>query len=148
MSETVYNVAKVRFTSGLLDWDTTDIRALVIGTNATTPSQMFDPDLLTVAALLALTGILEASGTGYARKLVTSRTVTQDDVNNRANLDSDSITWNGASGWTARAVVFYEEGGGTDATRNLISFHDSNFPQVTNGGDFTVNTPNDVIRAT
>jgi hypothetical protein len=146
MAEVVYNIAKLRFTNGSNDWDTSDIRVLVIGTNATTPSQMFDPDLTTVAALLALTGIAEASGTGYARK-TTVRQDTVDNVNDRANLDADAITWNGASGWTARAVVFYEEGGGTDATRNLISFHDSNFPVVTNGGDFTVNTPNDVIHA-
>jgi len=148
MTEVVYNVAKARFTNGSLDWDTTDIRALIIGVNATTPSQQFDPDLDTVSQLLALTGIVEATGTGYARKTVGTRTVTEDDGNDRANLDAATITYTGANGWTARAIVFYEEGGGTDATRNLISYHDTGLPFTMNGGDFTINTPNDVIRAT
>jgi hypothetical protein len=147
MTEVVYNVAKARFTNGSLDWDTTDIRVLAIGVNATTPSQQRDPDLDTVSQLLALAGIAEATGTGYARK-TTVRTVTEDDANDRANLDANTVTYTGANGWTAQAFVFYEEGGGTDATRNLISYHDTGLPFVMNGGDFTINTPNDVIRAT
>lgn len=148
MADVVYNIAKARMASGSLDWDTTDIRCLLIGTNANTPAQMYNPDLDTVQALLALAGIAELATTGYSRRTVGTRTVTEDDANDRANLDAGSITWTaiGTGAEAARALVIFEEGGGTDATRNLISFHDTNFPKTLNGGDLTVNTPNDVIR--
>lgn len=149
MSEKVYNRFKFRSATGLDDWDAPiDARVLLLETTA---AGAFDPDLNTVADLLAVGSVAELVATNYARKACTSETATEDDTNDRANLDADIPTWTAlgaASGDTVVAAVVYNEGGGTDATRTLISYHDTGFPVSLNGGDFSITTPNDVVRLT
>jgi hypothetical protein len=149
-NEKVYNRFKFRSASGATDWDSGDIRCLLL---ESTVAAAYDPDLNTVADLLAVGSVAEMVATNYARKAFTGEAVTQDDTNNRANLDASIPVWTalgvaaGTDG-SAVALVVYDEGSGTDATRHLISYHDQNFPVITNGQDFTVNTPNDVVRLT
>lgn len=148
MTEVVYNRGKARLLNGSSTWGTADLRLLIIS-GASVPAGAYDPDLNTVTDLLGVSGVTEMAGTGYTRKALTTEAVTEDDTNNRAVLDADDITWTGLDAGVLRAAVVYDEGGGTDATRHLISYHDSNFPKTSNGGDMTIQVPvSGVIYAT
>ena len=142
MADTVYNRGKYLITSGGVVWGTTDVRALLIVTvgNIALPSSAWDVDLNDVAALLNVTDIDEMSGTGYVRKTMAGMTVTEDDTGNQAIMDANDITWTGIDAGTARAIVVYKYNV-DDASAELISLHDTNFPKVTNGGDLTVQWP-------
>lgn len=149
-NETVYNRFKFRSASGLTDWDSGDPRMLLLESTA---AGAYDPDLNSVADLLAVGSVAEMIATNYARVALTGESVTEDDTNNRANLDANDVVFTnlgvpaGTDG-SAVAAVVYDEGGGTDATRWLISYHDAGFPVVTNGQPLTVATPSDVLRLT
>lgn len=142
MAQVVYNRFKQRVASGQTDLDSANIRCLILEATA---AGAFSPDIDTVSALLAVGSVVEATGTGAVRKTVTL-TVTEDDTNDRANIAlSSSVVWTGANWGDAVAVVFYDEGGGTDGTRHLIAYYDTGLPITTNGGDFTINA-GDILR--
>lgn len=148
MADTVYNRFKHRSVTGATAIGTATIKALLLETTA---AGAYDPDLNTVTDLLAVGSVAEMVATGYVRKTVTL-TATEDDTNNRDNIALTSVTWTalgvaGGGDGSIVAVVFYDEGGGTDGTRYLISYHDTGFPIVTNGGDVTVNA-GDILRLT
>lgn len=99
----------------------------------------------------------EVSGTGYAggyggagRLTLASKTVTVDKANDRSAFDAADLTWSGIDvGDVGAAAVVKEDHvgvAGNDTETRLISHHDTNFPVTTNGGDLTVQTPNDIIR--
>jgi len=139
MAEIVYNRGKTRILAGDTPLDSADLRMLILITSKTGAD---DPDLDTVADVDAVGTVAIHS----ERVALTGETVTQDDTNNRANADSGNVTFAAAPGVTALAAVIYDEGGGTDATRHLVSFHDTGFPQPMDGG--LVVTVNDWLRAT
>jgi len=128
MTQVIYNIFKSRMADGSTTWDGGDIRALVLDTTATGAD---DPDLDTVSALLAVTNVVEASGGNYSRQALTGKTVILDDANDMARLDADNLGWSSANWGGIDAIVLYEEGGGTDATRYLVSYHDGGLPQTT-----------------
>lgn len=142
MADTVYNRGKYLLSSGGVVWGTTDVRALLLvtGDNGALPSSAWDVDLNDVAALLAVTNIDEMTGTGYSRKTLAGFSVTEDDANNRVVLDASDVTWTAIDAGTARAIVVYKYNA-ADASAELISLHDTNFPKTTNGGDLTVQWP-------
>lgn len=135
MAAVVYNVAKAKFAANTLDWDSADIRLLLI--EGTVGAAASNPDSSTLTA--ALSGSTEAAGTGYVRKTLASKAVTQDDTNNRATLTAAAVTWSGADWGTANAAIVYLHVDGTNGNDIPISFHDGGFPQTMNGGDFTLN---------
>lgn len=142
MAQVVYNIAKKTD----INWASDDIRCLLLG-GASVPAGAKDPDLATVAAILAVSGTNELSATNYARK-TTTRTDTADNTNDRANQAiSADIVWTalgGASNDTVRGVLFYKEGA-NDAARIPISYHDYGTPIPTNGGDHSI-PAGDIIR--
>lgn len=142
MATTVFNIAKKTD----INWATDDIRVLILG-GASVPAGCHEPDLATVAAVLAIGGASELSATNYARK-ATTRTDTADNTNNRANQAlSVAVTWTalgGASNDTMRAALFYKEGA-NDGARIPIALCDLTSPLTTNGGDVTLNT-GDIMR--
>jgi hypothetical protein len=101
----IYNVAN----KTNINWATADIRVLLFG-GTSVPAGCLDPDLTNVAAILAVSGAAELTATNYARK-ATTRTDTQDDVNNRANQAlSVSVLWENLGGTingTIRGYLFY-----------------------------------------
>lgn len=148
MAEKIYNRFKHRSATGATAIGTSTIKALLLETTA---AGAYDPDLNTVTDLLAVVGVAEMIATNYARKTATL-TGTEDDANDRENIALTALTWTalgvaGGGDGSIVAVVFYDEGGGTDATRYLISHHDTGFPLVTNGGDVTLGA-GDVVRLT
>lgn len=142
MADTVYNRGKYLLTTGGVIWGTTDVRALLLVTddNGALPAAAWAETLNTVDELLAVTNVSEATGTGYVRKTLSGLIATEDDGNDRAILDADDVTWTGLSAGTVRALVVYKYNA-SDASAELISLHDTNFPKVTTGGDVTVQWP-------
>ena len=156
MADIVYNRFKFRSAHGDTQWGSTapspaDVRILLLETTA---AGAFNPDLDTVADLLAVGSVAEFVGTNYARGTVVETDPTgPDDTNDRVNLDiTDQVfTSLGVAAGTDGSVVaavFYHEVAAADASRHLISYHDSGFPVVTNGQNLTVAAPNDVLRLT
>lgn len=96
--------------------------------------------LNTVAELDAVTSV----NIHTERVTPTGITYTEDDANNRVNIDSANITFAAATGVTAQALFFYDEGNATDAGRDLISVHSTGFPVPLDGG--LVITVNDFLR--
>jgi hypothetical protein len=81
-----------------------------------------------------------------SRQALTGETSTLDEANDRANVDSGDITFPAhATETPATAMIIYHEGGGTDATRELVACYTSGFPQPVNGG--LVVTVTDFLRA-
>ena len=134
-NETVYNKFKTNSVNGTFDIDTDQVDiALCEGTLA---AGAYDPDVADLTTLFA--AMVEASGTGYAKKTSVSVTVQQDDTNDRAEVLIAAQTWTGADWGDATALVVIAYVDGTDANDYPISFHDAGFPITTNGGDLTVN---------
>lgn len=112
---------------GGLDLSSSDVRTLLVSSSYT-----YDPDHNFVSDLTN-----ELSGTGYARKALTTKTVTEDDTNDRGVFDADDLTWVGANFGTPAAAIVYLENT-TDATRELIARIALSPSIVTNTGDFIV----------
>lgn len=75
---------------------------------------------------------------GAGRKALASKTVTEDDANDRAEFDADDLTWtalgNGSNATIAAAIVV-KEGGANDTTSLLIAYLDV-ADLLTNGNDY------------
>lgn len=93
-----------------------------------------------LAALLAAAND-EADFTNYARKSLTSATLTVDDTNNRLDVDIADQTWTSAGGASnntlGKLLVCYDPDttGGTDSTVIPLTYHD--FTATTDGNDLT-----------
>lgn len=109
-----------------------------------TEAEIQDSD--TVTNLLAFTGVVEATGGSYARQNMTSLTVTEDDTNNRANIDSANVTFSAVPG-TNNPVYggFISRGTGVNGDTFVALFIFSS-AVTPNGSDITV-TVADWLRA-
>lgn len=120
-----FNRGKARLAT--TPWATGDFRVLLVD-----DTYAFDKAHNTVSQVVAG----ELSGTGYVRKALANQSVSEDDTNNRALLKADPVLWEDINAGEAAAAIVYEHISDTDDTLNhLISYFDSGFPKVTNGGD-------------
>lgn len=135
------NRGKLKLIQG--DWDdaaATDIR---IGYLATPQPAGLDTaaevaDINTVADLLALA--TEATFTNYARTALTRSAATEDDANDRVNMDAANVVIASAGGAvnnTLVGVFVFNNVGANDAARALLSIDWFAAPITTNGGDLT-----------
>jgi hypothetical protein len=133
MASAVYNKGKYALVSGDVDWLTTTIKVMLVDDTYTfSATHNFVSDV----------SADELSGTGYVagfgnsgRKTLGSKTVTEDDANNRAELDAGDLTWTGLdAGTVGGAIVIVEIT--NDAASLLLAFLDST-DTASNGGDFT-----------
>lgn len=115
MSNGVYNKGKLGILGGSFDLLTDTLVVLLVKS-----TYVFSADDHFISDLAAS----EISVSGYARQTLTSKTVTEDDVNDFAYLDADDVTFAGmAAGQTiGGAVLAYNSG--SDATSMLIGFYD------------------------
>jgi hypothetical protein len=120
MAEVVYNRGKQRIMTAQFDLDGTSLRACYISGTKTGAS---DPDLDTVADLDAVTSVVVSGD----RATPGTQAVAQNDTNDRGEADCANFSFPAAAGVTALALVLYDEGGGTDATRHLLAFYDTGF---------------------
>lgn len=139
MAETVYNRYKFNLAGGSEDWVNGDYRVLLL-TGAVTidaTAHNFVADLLAANT--------EASDASYARQSLASKTNTEDDTNDRANLDAATVDFGALDNETPTAMVVFRFVT-ADSDSPLVSLHDSNFGTAANGAGYTVEFPNDVIR--
>lgn len=135
MAEVVYNRGKYLVAHGGMNGR--DLRMAIVTGTAT---GVDDVDLNTVADVDAVSGV----SIHTERIALANESVTEDDTNNRVNLDADSAVFAAAPGVTARAAIIYVEGA-NDAARELVTCHTTGFPQPMDGG-LTVGIP-DWLRA-
>lgn len=114
MANFIFNKAKARLVAGSLGFTTSTLRALAVSvSSAGTP----DPDDEFLDDILGTT-IDEISQTGYSRQTFGNSAVSQDNANDRAEIDYDDLNFGNsvAAGDTVIAVLIYEQIGGDDST--------------------------------
>ena len=79
----------------------------------------------------------EITGTGYTAggREVENMVVSQDNTNNRAVVDSDDVSWSGAS-FTARQAVMRQHNGGASSADPLVGCWDYGSNITASGGTF------------
>lgn len=136
MADFVLNIAKGKAAYYATLPATNDALVLVLLKTAAADATVRDFD--TLAAILG-GGSTEADFTNYARKSLTSPTVTVDDANDRVDVDIADQTWTSAGGATnntlAKLIVCYDADttSGTDANIIPLTAHD--FVVTTDGTD-------------
>jgi len=130
MASLVYNHAVHQALTGGLDFDTDTFYMMLVSSSYTADKDGHE-DRADVTN--------EVTGTNYtsAGKEVTV-TVTDDNANNRVDIDFDDLTW-GTSTITAAGAVVYKSTG-TAANDTLVAFLDFGGNVSSDGGDFTVQT--------
>jgi len=125
VAESITNRGKFRLTQQhvtAIAWRATLVTGTQTGIHSLT--------LNTVADLDAVTSV----NIHTERLTPASVTYTEDDGNGRVNIDCANLTFAASAGVTAQALIFYDEGSGTDSTRDLISVHSTGFPVPIDGG--------------
>lgn len=134
MANFVYNEYKRANFQAEIDLLTDTIKVLLVMTNTTAD---IDDDANTLADF---TNLDEMDGTGYARLTLSSKTISEDSTNDRAEFHAADSLFSALEAGTRdvqAAVVFKDNG--TDATSVPICFFDSvGFPFTANGGDVTL----------
>lgn len=137
MADGVFNIAKGRAAYYATLPATND--GLVLALFQTVPdSDSALIDRTTFAAITAASNV-EATFTNYARKVLTSVTVTVDNTNDRVDVDIADQTWTAAGGAVnntlAKLIIGYDPDtiGGTDADIIPLTHHD--FVTTTDGSD-------------
>lgn len=125
----IHNKAKAQLMSAGINLTSDTIKtALLTATHAFNADNNFWSDI----------SANEVSGTGYTAGGATlaSKTVTQDDTNDRAAFDAADVTW-ASSTITARYAAVYKDTGVT-TTSALICCFDFATNQSSSNGDFTI----------
>lgn len=131
MADVVYNRGKFRFAN-------TGVASLAVRATVITGTAV-GADALTLNTVADLDAV--ASVNIHTERLTPASVVaTEDDANNRVNIDCANLTFAAAPGVTAVGVVFYHEAAAADASRELLTIHTTGFPQPMDGGlNVTVN---------
>lgn len=130
MASGVYNRGKA-LVLGSFNWSSSNVGvALVTTTYTPNADHNFVSDLTN-----------ELSGGGYARQTtVDSRSVTEDDTNDRVDLVAQKVTFPslGAAAGTPKYAIVYDNTNGTDATRELIAWVDLGSAPVPDGNNYEI----------
>lgn len=102
-----------------------------------------------VSDLLNTTSVDEPTGGWYSRKDLSRSAASEDDTNNRVNMDAGNLTWTAATaGENIYGAFWYDATTDTnDGTRQLCGVIIFASVVPTNGSDLTL-TINDLVRAT
>lgn len=121
MANGLFDAGRAGFLGGTIDWDTDDIRAILIDETDDTPVLATDDFLDDIAAAARE----EVSGS-FASKTITAGVA-----------DAADVTWSATSGDSCDGILIYKHTG-TDATAALIAYINvaSGLP-VSLGGDVT-----------
>jgi hypothetical protein len=130
MASLIYNAAKKNLINGTIDLDTDTIGVMLV-------TSTYAPNPDTHAFRSDVTN--EVVGTGYTAggAALTTKTVTQDNVNDRAVFDASDVVWAAAT-ITARAAVLYKNRGGLASADELIGYFDFGSDITSTAAAFTV----------
>lgn len=123
MANALYDKGRQGFLEGAIDWDTNDIRAILVDTADYTVDIANHDNLDDIPA-----GARVAVSAALSGKAV---------LNGVA--DADDVTFSTVSGDTVEALVIYQHTG-TESTSRLIAYLDSGtgLPLTPNGGNITI----------
>lgn len=121
MANALYDLGRQGFLDGSIDWDTDNIKVLLVDTGT------YTVNLATHQFHSDVSGIVATSG-NLAGKTVTNGVA-----------DANDITFTAVSGATVEAIIIYKDTG-TSSTSRLIAYIDTGtgLPVTPNGGDITV----------
>lgn len=123
MASALYDKGREGFLDGSIDWDTNDIRAILIDAGAYTVNLATHDNLDDIAggARISVSGAMDG-------KTVTAGVA-----------DANNVTFTGVAGATVEAIVLYKHTG-VESTSRLIAYIDTGtgLPVTPNTGDITV----------
>jgi hypothetical protein len=146
MASGAHNKGVTDLLDGTSPYLTTTLKVMLLGT-ATPYTYNPDNDVVDAGgandpldAEIAVTGYVGGWG-GAGRKTLASKTVTENDTNNRVEFDAADVSWTGlAAGATIEAAEVIREGGANDTTSRLFVYLDPT-NLATNGSDVTLQFP-------
>jgi len=123
MANTLYDAGREGFLDGAIDFDTDDIRNILVDEGTDTPVPATDDNLDDILAGARV----DVSG-AFASKTVTGGVA-----------DAADVTHSAVSGASVESLTIYQHTG-TESTSRLIAYIDSatGLPVTPNGGDITV----------
>ena len=125
MASFVYHKALTKVLNGGIDFDTDDLRVLLVKALATTTADT-ETDAEFLSSFSSLSELTDASYTGQktsGRHTFTSEAVNEDLTNDRAEFDAEDITWTALDNETIGGAVIYEHIG-ADTANVPIAFID------------------------
>jgi len=127
MANELYDHGREGFLDGSIDWDTDDIRAILIDVAD------YTVDLATHDNLDDIPGAARVAVSGALSGKTVSNGV----------ADADDVTWSSVTGDESEAIVLYKHTG-TESTSRLIAYINSatGLPVTPNGGDIKVEWDN------
>lgn len=127
MANALYDKGREGFLDGSIDWDSDDIRVILIDTDDYTVNLATHDNLDDIPA---------------AARVATSGSLTGKSVTNGV-ADADDVVFGSVSGDQCEALVIYKHTG-SETTSRLIGYIDSatGLPVTPNGGDITVQWDN------
>jgi hypothetical protein len=127
MTNALYDKGRQGFLEGAIDWDTDDIRVILVDTGAYTVNLATHDNLddVPVGARIATSG-------AFSGKTVTDGVA-----------DANDVTLSSVSGVQSEALVIYKHTG-TESTSRLIAYIDTatGLPITPNGADITIQWDN------
>ena len=132
----VYTPVKQKLAKADIDFDTADIRAILVMSNTTADT---DQDATNITGIGTLD---EYDGSGYSRPDLGASTITEDDPNNRSEIDFGDFTFGATVGVGTRqavGMVIYNRIDGTNGNDYPVAYVDTGgFPFDGNGGAVNV----------
>ncbi len=146
MANTIHNRFKAEGVRGTIDYVAGAAVKWMLLDNVTPWTQDPDDDFVDLGGANDPLDA-EYAGTGYtggfngaSRTVLASRTITQDDANDRAELDAADKTFSSIGSGSESInflLIIDETGEAADTATDILASLDSNLPVTTNGGDVT-----------
>lgn len=123
MANALYDLGRQGFLDGSIDWDTDNIKVVLVDAADYTVNLATDNDLADIIA-----GARVATSNNLTSKTVTAGVA-----------DAADVTFTAVTGDVSEALVIYQDSG-VESTSRLIAYIDSatGLPVTPNGGDITV----------
>jgi len=131
MADGTYNRGTYEIATGTTIWGSSDVRCMLVST-AYTPNRDHN----------VVDDVVANEISGAARQTLASETVTENDTDDRTDLDCADVTFPAVPGTVAIGYVVFFRHTGSDATAPLLFWKDfTSAGKSTNGGDVGVTMP-------
>ena len=123
MADALFDKGREGFLDGSIDWDTDNIKLIIVDHTDDTPVVATDEDLADIIAAARV-----ATSGNFASKTVTAGVA-----------DAADVTLSTVTGDAADSIVIYQDSG-VESTSRLIAYIDAatGLPVTPNGGDITI----------